>query len=331
MKIAFISQPEYFRFMYENDLDGFAEIQEFVFSFCMTANDFDSLLEFDAEYNIFFRGEFFPSEVLKKIKGKKIALSSEPFPRYVDDKLEYSLDSVDRFRCFRSIRDQNFDYVFHYDKASIPFMEKDGLYLSGDFPFPVATGVYFPLTVDKVRDIFFIGRSTLHREKFFGSLKHYHNFLHICHGVWGPNLNEYMNSAKICLNVHAENETSWEPRLQMMLATGAFVISEKITPNFFLRPGIDYVEVTSPQEMWEAVSYYLNHDEEREKIARSGLERVKDILDAKVCFYNLIKKIEDDEIDKFQTGKSSKIVNSINYFVKTLQRINKFAQEVKNG
>ena len=93
--------------------------------------------------------------------------------------------------------------------------------------------------------MFFIGRSTAHRERFFGALKHYKQFLHICHGVWGPALVDHMCAAKVCLNVHAENEVSWEPRMQMMLACGVFVVSERITPNPYLRPGVDYVQADS--------------------------------------------------------------------------------------
>ena len=58
-KIAFISQPEYFRFIYENDLDAIAYVKEFPFNFGMSADAFKDLEVYDADYNIFFRGEFF--------------------------------------------------------------------------------------------------------------------------------------------------------------------------------------------------------------------------------------------------------------------------------
>jgi len=75
----------------------------------------------------------------------------------------------------------------------------------------------------------------------------------------------YINAARICLNVHAENEISWEPRLQMMLACGAFVISEPVTPNNYLRPGMDYIEVSGKDEMYKTASYYLGNETERNK------------------------------------------------------------------
>ena len=299
MKIAFVSQPEYFRFMYENDLDCLGEIYEFSLHYGMDEKEFKPLIDFCADYNFCFRGEFIPESVLNKLSGVKISLSSEPFPRVIDEKLEYTLDSINRYLTFRPIREMSYDYIFHYDEASLAFLEKDGLFLSGAFPFPVATGSYFKKDEIKSWDFFFIGRSSVHREIFFAPLKHRFNFLHICHGIWGPELNHYINRSKICLNVHAENEISWEPRLQMLLATGAFVISEQVTGNKILRPGIDYVEANSSEEMFELVSHYLKNDDERSKISESGRLRVLDMLDSKKCFSELLELINEGKCKQF--------------------------------
>lgn len=290
-KIAFVSQPEYFRFMYEHDLDDFAEVREFKLTYSMDTEQFSDLLEYSADFNIFFRGEYVPNEVLRQLRGVKIDLSSEPFPREINRHIEYTGDSLERYCFFRVIRDKPFDYVFHYDASSLNFMQSDGLMLSGEFAFPVATGVYKPMDVPKEWDIFFIGRSTKHREQFFGPLKHYYNFLHVAHGIWGAELVRYMSAARICLNVHAEDEISWEPRLQMMLACGAFVISEQITPNAYLRPGIDYIEVTNKDEMFDAVSHYLQFPNERDTIAMSGYNRVQELLCSRTAFKGLIEGI----------------------------------------
>ncbi len=298
-KIAFVCQPEYFRFSYENDLDSFFQVKEFPFHFGMQTQDFVALEEFDADYNFIFRGEFFPDDVLSRLRGFKVNFSSEPFPRYIDRHFVYTRDSLSRYMHFRHIRNKPFDYIFHYDAASLPFLAQEGLCLSGAFPFPVATQTYYPHYKEKNWDLFFIGRSSTHREKFFGSLKHRYHFLHIAHGVWGPPLVDYLCQARICLNVHAEAEVSWEPRMQMLLAAGAFVISEKITPNDVLRPNRDYIEISTPQQMYEAVDYYLEHPAERKKIAESGRARVCECLDAQTAYAGLIDKIEQAQLPRF--------------------------------
>lgn len=310
-KIAFVSQPEYFRFMYEHDLDDFADVFEFKLQIGLGVKDFAPLIEFQADYNFFFRGEFVPDGVLDKLRGHKIALSSEPFPRSIDGRNEYTRDSINRYIDFRVIRNKPYDYLFHYDAASLPVLTWDEIYPSGEFAFPVATSAYSNRPKSQLWDIFFIGRSTLHRERHFGHLKHRHNFLHICHGVWGSKLVDYMCAAKICLNVHAEDEVSWEPRMQMMLSCGVFVISEKITPNSILRPGVDFVEIGSPSELHKAVEYYLHHDDERQEIARSGAGRIREMLDSRTNFRRLIEDINDQKYDKFRVGQGATLFNGI--------------------
>ena len=170
MKIAIISQPEYFRVFYENDLDVLGDVREFKFKYTMTEADFVELEKFNADFNFFFRGEFVPEGVLRRLKGHKISLSSEPFPNYVDGKLNYSPDSMRRFEEFKEIVVRSYDYLFHYDKSSLQFLAENGLHLSGEFVFPVALDVYKKKDLKKKWDVFFIGRSTEYRERFLGLL-----------------------------------------------------------------------------------------------------------------------------------------------------------------
>lgn len=328
-KIAFICQPEYFRFCYEHDLDDKICVREFTFHYEMVEEDFIELENFSADYNIFFRGEFFPDTVLNRLSGIKINLSSEPFPRIIDNKLKFTFDSLCRYLIFREIRQKKFDYLFHYDQASVSFMLKDGLQLSGVFAFPVATSTYTPAEKAYDWDLFFIGRSTSHRERYFGKLKHHYRFLHIAHGVWGPSLVEYLNRSAICLNIHAENEVSWEPRMQMLLSAGAFVISQKITPNPTLRSGIDFVEVDSPKQLQEAVKYYLVHRDERMVIANQGCQRVREQLAASVSFPKLFDDIENGKIDPFVSSNCYSRIDMLAKIFFTIHRIFDLFSKIK--
>lgn len=317
-KIAFISQPEYFRFIYEHDLDDIFEVREFPYHFNTKESQLNALINFNADYNIFFRGEFFPNNVLQQLEGKKIALSSEPFPRKINGKWEYTLDSIKRYLDFRNIRGKDFDYVFHYDISSKELFQEDGLGIFEEFVFPVARKTYFPIGSDKKWDIFFIGRSTNHREKFFGPLKHHFNFLHIAHGVHGSELVDYMSKSSICLNAHAEDETSWEPRMQMMLASGAFVMSEKLTPNSYLRPNIDYIEYSTPQDLFEKANYYLAHPDERETIISNAQKSINTYFDSKKIFVEFFEKIDTNDFQKFNSKNGHIIFYAIDIFRKCL-------------
>ncbi|SEK35769.1 glycosyltransferase [Nitrosovibrio tenuis] len=303
LKIAIISQPEYFRFCYEDELNIFGDVREYPLHSGMSAADYSNLINFNADINIFFRPELISIDVLNRLRGIKVALSSEPFPRYIDGKLNYTKDSIFRYLSFRAIRYLPYDYVFHYDESSLNFIQSDGLFLSGAFVFPVATKTYIPTPAVPNWDFFFIGRSTSHREDYFGSLKHHFHFLHICHGIAGKALVDYINRSKICLNIHAEAEISWEPRMQMLLSCGAFVISEKITPNKFLRPGVDYIEVGSPREAYTASEYFLKHEEERLRIAQSARDTIVELLNAEHSFRMLITGILNKSSPRFDAKK----------------------------
>ena len=111
-KIAFISQPLYFRSMYGASLDKSFIVKEFP-STIFDCN-YDALLDFNADYDIFFRGEYVPKKVLDQLSGTKIALSSEPFPRYIDGHWDFTVDSLRRYAEFRNIRDKSYDYVFQH-------------------------------------------------------------------------------------------------------------------------------------------------------------------------------------------------------------------------
>jgi hypothetical protein len=318
-KIAFIAQPEYFRFIYENYLNDDFEVKEFQFTFHQTPDFYESILKYDPDYLICFRGEYFDNTYLNKIRGVKIALSSEPFPRIVGNTWEYTKDSFQRYMTFRSIRTKSFDYVFHYDIGSAELFTKDNLPISGEFTFPVARDVYFPCVeeIPKKYDIFFIGRSTRHREELFGKLKHTNKFLHIAHGVYGEELVKFIHQSKICINAHAENEISWEPRVQMMIATGTMLMSEKITPNRYLTPNKDYIEYSDQDDLYRKAIYYLENATERKKIEENGLITINTYFDSLTRFRELIDSIESGKFAKFiPNTKKNQIIDLINVFYK---------------
>ena len=317
-KIAFVSQPEYFLYHYDGvRLDNY-EIKEFGFHFDYGIDKFQELINFNADYNFFFRGEFIPDSVIESLTGLKINLSSEPFPRKINSKWNFTKDSLIRYKVFRNIRKKHYDYLFHYDIASEPLFKIDGITISGELNFPISLSKYMPVENTKQWDIFFIGRSTVHRETFFGYPKHVYNFLHIVHGIYGTSLIEYISKSKINLNVHAENEISWEPRLQMLLACGAFVISEKITPNSYLTPNSDYIEFINRNDFIQKLEYYLHHEEERKEIAKNGYNKIKLMFDSEKVYSKIINDIKNNSINRFSSDdtKCTRLISFILNFIK---------------
>lgn len=297
LRVAFVGQPEYNNVFYETDLDDFYTVRRFPVVFdparkmetsLATMRD---LVDFVPDITVCFRGEFIGNDVLHRIKGLKISISTEPFPKYIHGRFHFTSDSVGRFRNFTSISGRDFDYVFHYDETSLSFMERMGIRVSGALVLPVATGVWCPYEGTQIDwDLTFFGRSTDHRERHMGALKRDYRFLHIVHGIMGRQTIPYYRTAHIGLNLHAGPELSWEPRVQQMMACGVLVVSEPISPNKLLKPGEDFLETDSAHQTYELCREVLSAPGRFEEIRRAGYEKVTRELSARDVWPRLFER-----------------------------------------
>lgn len=93
--------------------------------------------------------------------------------------------------------------------------------------------------------------------------------------LWGSEVDALYRSAKIVVNV-----TSWDPAVLTGLnlrvcdvpALGAFLLTDA-APELaeFVEPGRDIAVFTTPEDLRAQCLHYLEHDSEREAIARAGL------------------------------------------------------------
>ena len=95
--------------------------------------------------------------------------------------------------------------------------------------------------------------------------------------IYGDELTRIYKSSKIVLNIHREFEKSGgNYRLFEIAACGSFqlVDDRKDIANYF-DIGREVVTFASEQDLRDKVHYYLDHRDERIKIAHAGYERVK--------------------------------------------------------
>lgn len=295
-KIAFICQPEYLRCHYEHDLNERYNVFEFRQLYSLSFEDYKSLLEFDADVNIFFKAECVPPEVFKSLRGKVIQISVEPIPKYINGKLICSEDMLQREKGLELIKSMGIDYFFHYDNCSVRYLREKSFNVAGNFTLPIATGTYKPLECDKKWDLFFIGRSTEHREKYLGHIKHHYNMLHIAHGIFGKDIVRFINQSKMAVNLHHENQPSFEPRVQMYMACRIPVMSEPLCPNDLFIPDKHYIEIRSPEDFVKKFEHFLHAEKEREDIAENGYQLIKEKLSSKKVFPTLIENILNGSI-----------------------------------
>lgn len=100
-------------------------------------------------------------------------------------------------------------------------------------------------------------------------------------GIWGEDLVRLYNSAKIALNISrwdTSRFTGLNLRVIDIPACGAFLLtdySEGLREYF--EPGLDIETFRDGFELRDKLKFYLAHDEQRERIARNGYEKVRKI------------------------------------------------------
>jgi spore maturation protein CgeB len=99
------------------------------------------------------------------------------------------------------------------------------------------------------------------------------------------------NSSKIALGLHSiiNSPTMMSMRTAEVLGCGTFYLSQyalALETNFI--KGVHLEWSNSPEETLDLVKYYLEHEEEREKIAKCGQEKIyKDFNYQKLVFNSL--------------------------------------------
>jgi hypothetical protein len=106
--------------------------------------------------------------------------------------------------------------------------------------------------VEPPAGLLFVGRSTLHREYYLAQAKYRYDLLHVAFGAGAEELERLLDRFAITFNIHNEPYPSFENRVLLHLAAGHLVITEPLSPTHGLEPGIDYVEIHSPEELTEA-------------------------------------------------------------------------------
>lgn len=93
--------------------------------------------------------------------------------------------------------------------------------------------------------------------------------------AWGRDMYEILHHSKITLNHHGDYlPYATNCRLYEATGVGTLLITDwKVNLHEIFEPGKEVVAYRTPEECAELIQYYLEHDEEREAIARAGQER----------------------------------------------------------
>ena len=78
--------------------------------------------------------------------------------------------------------------------------------------------------------------------------------LHVAFGVDAERLDAPMRAHDVGINLHNEPYPSFENRVSLHLAAGHLVLSEPLDPTHGLEPGIDYLEVSTPEHLHATIA-----------------------------------------------------------------------------
>ncbi len=252
--------------------------------------DWSQILKAEADLFVFFMPHHVLPDIKRRIKHKMVGIHAEPLPKFINGEYKTSKDTHQRLIQLTAAFD--FEHLYHHDKTSFPTLEREGV-RAKEFISAIDTDTYFPEEREKKWDLIFYGRETEHRLGMMLAAKHQFGgrFLHIAHGIYGEELNRMQNMSIIGINCHTEGIPAIENRIQAMLASGLFVLSEPLSHNDCFVPGVHFIEFTDANELIHKAKYYLEHEEEREAIAQAGREFVVKNLAAKIKWPRLIDEV----------------------------------------
>ena len=188
----------------------------------------------------------------------------------------------------------SFDIVFHHDYTALEMIKnlgaKNVFWLSNSGVNPKA---HRKLNIPKLYDVGFTGTLSPRRIDMLNFLLRKGitvNYLQ----VYGEELNLFINQCKIFINLHFTELLNTETRLHEILGAGTFALTEEISmPSMYIdNKHLVYWKLRDFKDLAEKILFYLQADEEREQIARTGHLMVHENYKYTDRCKNLIAKVQ---------------------------------------
>jgi hypothetical protein len=254
LRLAFVGQRVYFgSCALEDAVDG---VEPRFFDLHPNAPGHElgtALTAFGPDVVIAFRPDLVPAGALDGVDAVRVGWLTEPLPRPGTDPEAAHPDLRARLQALQGLDPSQFERIVSFDPLIAPTADRVAP-VWRSLPLPVSDRMFARVVPRRgAPRILFVGRSTAHRERFLGPLKHDFDVLHLAHGVTGGQLGHFMADADIAVNLHNEPYPTFENRVQTSLAAGLLVLTEPLSPLHGLRHGVHLLEARTPGEAWELV------------------------------------------------------------------------------
>jgi hypothetical protein len=214
-----------------------------------------------------FRPEIVPQGLFAGLSAATLGFLTEPLPRAGGARHR---DLEARLRALRAVDSANFDRVVAFDPR-IADAAARFLPVWRSLPLPVDDRFFAEVRrVERRPRTMFVGRSTEHREWLLTPSKHAFDLLHVAFGVDAQRLDALMREHDVAVNLHNEPYPSFENRVSLHLAAGHLVLTEPLDPTHGLEPGVDYLEIRSPQELHDTLALLERFPNLHQRVRVSG-------------------------------------------------------------
>ncbi len=225
---------------------------------------------------VVFRPEIVPAHAFDGLAALTIGFLTEPIPRFGPTHSRKAHPDLRRRRADLLKADrESFDRIVAFDPLIVPTADEI-LPVWRALPIPVADRFYAPAApIAGAPRLAFVGRSTPHREEFLRHPKHELDLLHVAFGLHGADLDALLADVHVAINLHNEPYPSFENRVCLHLAAGHLVVSETLSPTHGLEPGIDYLEVSEPDELLSVLRTVSRHPGAYQRVRVRGRRKAE--------------------------------------------------------
>jgi hypothetical protein len=233
LRLAFVGEPELLR---AHALDGRSALVEF--------DDADvraSVEAFRPHAVVVLRAEALPPGLFAGLDVPVLGFLTEPVPRTFDGRVHE--DVALRRRELEQVDQASFDRLVSFD----PHVAETAAPVWRALPLPVADRYYGPIApMGSPPRALFVGRATEHREWMLSRAELDFEVVRHAFGDDKGDVGALLREHQIAVNIHHERYMSFESSVLVHLAAGHLLITEALAPLHGLEPGIDYVEVDTP-------------------------------------------------------------------------------------
>jgi len=138
---------------------------------------------------------------------------------------------------------------------------------------------------------------SLYRDTLRADMGHFVKMLGLTNWVGTPEYNAYITGTKIGIGCNSFKRTKYSSdRLGNYMSIGTFFLTEYIDGlDDCFKDNVHLSYFKDVDEMWKKIEYYLEHEDERNEIAKKGQTLVHKYFDSKPLVENILKVIKTNK------------------------------------